>query len=218
MASPPPSDAEPSVRVDAAAVDDADRTTRRPLPLGWAVAASGSTSPSSSPSRPSGGAATTSPATSAACSARRHRFCSVWSWAGWWSVSSPVARTSASVRGSMSTAASTSGSATVIVGLAARRLLWDKGIALAFVIVAAVVLGVALMGLARVVDAFATDERADFPSGYAVDAAATGRARRQEEPSSICTWATCPTRPLPTSSQPCSVGSARHLRPGHHGS
>ena len=33
--------------------------------------------------------------------------------------------------------------ATVIVGLAARRLLWDRGIALAFVIVAAVVLGVA---------------------------------------------------------------------------
>ena len=40
MASPSPSDAEPSVRIDAAPDDD-DRPTRRPLPVRWAVAAFG---------------------------------------------------------------------------------------------------------------------------------------------------------------------------------
>ena len=145
MASPPPSDAEPSVRIDAAP-DDAERPTRRPLPVRWAVAAFGLDVAivvafaavgrrSHDESRDLGGVlGTAAPFLLGLV-------------VGWVVVGLIARRT----RDRYGTWLDVDGGfdiwlATVIVGLAARRVLWDRGIALAFVIVAAVVLGVALMG------------------------------------------------------------------------
>jgi hypothetical protein len=146
VASPPPSDAEPSVRVEAAVVDASDRPTRRPLPFGWAVAAFGLD--------------VAIVVAFAAVGRRSHdesrNLAGVLGTAapfllglvvGWLVVGLIARRT----HDRFGTWLDVDGGfdiwlATVIVGLAARRLLWDRGIALAFVIVAAVVLGVGLMG------------------------------------------------------------------------
>jgi hypothetical protein len=144
VASPSPSDAEPSVRTDAA--PDDDRPIRRPLPVRWAVAAfaldvaiviafAAVGRRSHEESRYLGGVlGTAAPFLLGLV-------------VGWVVVGLIARRT----HDRYGTWLDVDGGfdiwlATVIVGLAARRVLWDRGIAFAFVIVAAVVLGVALMG------------------------------------------------------------------------
>ena len=146
MASRPPSDAEPTVRVGAPAGDAADRPTRAPLRLRWAVAAfaldvaivvafAAVGRRSHDESRDLGGVlGTAAPFLLGLV-------------VGWLVVGLIARRTN----DRFGTWLDVDGGfdiwlATVVVGLAARRLLWDRGIAVAFVIVAAVVLGVALMG------------------------------------------------------------------------